>query len=100
MQKVVNMDGAASQNPKLADLAKDNTHYDSAQNARMNTDCGNKVSNTNHWLTASTEDHIRPSLLKDGTCTREGQSHPPQISTDWRWLTLSQIHRFKYERIP
>lgn len=47
MQKVVQMDGAASQNPKLADLAKDTTHYDSSKH-KMTTDFGTKVSNTDH----------------------------------------------------
>lgn len=77
MHKIVNMDRAASSNPKLADLAKDTTHYDSSKN-KMTTDWGNKVSNTDHWQTASTEDHIGPSLLEDNHA-REKVSQPPRL---------------------
>ena len=66
LQKVVNMDGAASNNPKLAQLSQDTVNYDASQNARLTTDFGAKVSNTDHWLSVSTEDHYGPSLLEDG----------------------------------
>ena len=59
------MDGTAPQNPKLADLAKDTTHYDSSKE-KLTTDWGNKVSNTDHWLSVSTEDKQGPALLEDG----------------------------------
>lgn len=57
LQKIVNMDGAASNNPKLAQMAEHTFKYDTSQNARITTDFGQKVSNTDHWLSASTEDH-------------------------------------------
>lgn len=82
MQKIVNMDGAATQNPKLADLAKDTTNYDASQH-KMTTDWGNKVSNTDHWLTASSEDLIGPSLLEDNHA-REKVSQYPHIQTSGR----------------
>ena len=66
LQKVVNMDGAASNNPKLALMAEHTFNYDTFQKARIATDFGQKVSNTDHWLNASTEDHYGPSLLEDG----------------------------------
>ena len=66
LQKVVNMDGAASNNPKLAQLSQDTVNYDASQNARLTTDFGTKVNNTDHWLSVSTEDHYGPSLLEDG----------------------------------
>jgi catalase len=65
LQKVINMNGAASNNPKLAQLAEHTVNYDNAQNARITTDFGQKVSNTDHWLSASTEDHYGPALLED-----------------------------------
>ena len=65
LQKVINMDGAAEQNPKLADLAKDTVNYDESKH-KMTTDWGNKVSNTDHWLSASTDDRYGPALLEDG----------------------------------
>ena len=65
LQKVVDMDGSATKNPKLTDLAKDT--YDSHDTkAKMTTDFGQKVSNTDDWLTVSTEDRTGPSLLEDG----------------------------------
>ena len=58
------MNEAGSDNPKLADLKKDT--YDSHDSkARITTDWGQKVSNTDDWLTVSTEDKIGPSLLED-----------------------------------
>ena len=60
------MDGAASNNPKLAQLSQDTVNYDASQNARLTTDFGTKVNNTDHWLSVSTEDHYGPSLLEDG----------------------------------
>ena len=59
------VDGAASQNPKLADISKDTKDsYNSS--ARLATDWGSLVSNTDHWLSVSTEDQYGPSLLEDG----------------------------------
>lgn len=63
LQKV--MDGAAFQNPKLADISKD-TKDSHDSNARLTTDWGSKVSDTDHWLTVSTEDQYGPALLEDG----------------------------------
>lgn len=34
--------------------------------ARIITDWGNKVSNTDHWLAISNDDRYRPSLLEHG----------------------------------
>lgn len=59
------MDGAASQNPKLADISKD-TNDSHDPNAKLTTDWGGKVSDTDHWLTVSTEDQYGPALLEDG----------------------------------
>lgn len=81
LQKVVNMDGAAGDNPKLAQLSQDTVNYDASQNARITTDFGTKVNNTDHWLSVSTDDHYGPALLED-THGRE------------------KIHRFDHERIP
>ena len=65
LQKVVNMDGSASSNPKLETLARDT--YDSHDtNARISTDWGQRVSNTDHWLTISNENRVGPSLIEDG----------------------------------
>ena len=66
LQKVVNMDGAASDNPKLAQLSQHTVNYDASQNARITTDFGTKVNNTDHWLSVSTDDHYGPTLLEDG----------------------------------
>ena len=65
LQKVINTDGAATPNPKLADLSRDTTNYDQSKD-KMTTDWGNKVSNTDHWLAVSTDDSYGPSLLEDG----------------------------------
>ena len=65
LQKVVNMNGAATDNEKLKDLSKDTTNYDESKH-KMTTDWGNKVSNTDHWLAVSTDDKYGPSLLEDG----------------------------------
>ena len=65
LQKAVNMTGAATENPKLADMARD-TIDSGDTNARITTDWGNKVSNTDHWLAVSNEDRYGPSLLEDG----------------------------------
>lgn len=65
LSKVVNMNGGASQNAKVADLAKDTTDYDGSE-YKMTTDWGNKVNNTDHWLSVSTEERQGPSLLEDG----------------------------------
>lgn len=59
------MDSAASQNSKLADLSKD-TKDSHDSNASLTTDWGSKVSDTDHWLTVSTEDQYGPALLEDG----------------------------------
>ena len=63
LQKALNVNGSSS-NAKLADLAKDTVNSED-KNARITTDFGVKVSNTDHWLTASTEDRQGPSLLED-----------------------------------
>ncbi len=65
LQKAVNMNGAATDNPKLADMSKDMVNSDDT-NARITTDWGNKVSNTDHWLSVSTEEKYGPALLEDG----------------------------------
>jgi len=65
LQKVVNMNGAATDNPKLADLAKDTTNYDDSKH-KMTTDWGNKISNTDDWLAVTTDDTYGPGLLEDG----------------------------------
>lgn len=63
LQKV--MDSTASQNSKLADLSKE-TKDSHDSNAKLTTDWGSKVSDTDHWLTVSTEDQYGPALLEDG----------------------------------
>lgn len=65
LSKVVNMDGAAIDNPKLADMSKDTVNSQDS-NARITTDWGQKVSNTDHWLAVSTEDKYGATLLEDG----------------------------------
>lgn len=55
LSKVINMNGGPTQNAKLADLAKDTTDYDGSKH-KLTTDWGSKVSNTDHWLSVSTED--------------------------------------------
>lgn len=63
LHKVI--DGAASQNPKLADIAKD-TKDSHDPNVKLTTEWGSKVSDTDHWLTVSTEGQYGPALLEDG----------------------------------
>ena len=86
LQKVVDMDGAATDNPKLADLAKDTTNYDESKH-KMTTDWGSKISNTDHWLAVSTEDRYGPGLLEDGH-GREKVSHSRPSSTT---VTLTKL---------
>lgn len=59
------MNGATSQNSKVADLSKD-TKDSHDPNEKLTTDWGSKVSDTDHWLTVSTEDQYGPALLEDG----------------------------------
>lgn len=63
LQQVVNMVGV-QKNAKLDDLAKD-TSFSEDKNARITTDFGTKISNTDDWLTASNDEHVGPSLLED-----------------------------------
>ena len=65
LSKVVNMNGSATDNPKLADMSKDMINSEDT-NARITTDWGSKVSNTDHWLAVSTEDRYGATLLEDG----------------------------------
>ena len=64
LQKVMKMNGSATNNPKLADLAKD-TYNTEDTNTRITTDFGQKVGNTDHWLSVSTDDRYGPALLED-----------------------------------
>ena len=82
LQQIVNMDGAASDNPKLAQLSQDTVNYDASQNARITTDFGTKVSNTDHWLSVSTDDHYGPALLED-THGREKVGIPTPCADNW-----------------
>ena len=66
LQQVVNMDGAASDNPKLAQLSQHTVNYDASQNARLTTDFGAKVSNTFFFLIVYNVDLYGPALLEDG----------------------------------
>ena len=96
------MDGSASSNPKLETLARDT--YDSHDtNARISTDWGQRVSNTDHWLTISNENRVGPSLIEDGhgrekvwlvplTCRNQHNMNIPH--------SFYQINRFDHERIP
>ncbi len=63
LQKALNVNGSSS-NAKLADLAKDTVNVED-KNARITTDFGMKVSNTDNWLTVSTDDRLGPALLED-----------------------------------
>ena len=89
LQKVANMTGAQT-NAKLADLARDTHDYSEDKNARITTDFGTKISNTDDWLTASTDEHTGPSLLEDFH-GREKVSKlcPSSAALRWRshWLT-------------
>lgn len=62
------MVGATSQKSKLADLSQDTKDsHDSI--AKLTTDWGSNFSDTDHWLTVSTEDQnggYGPALLEDG----------------------------------
>lgn len=64
LQMVMNRIDSATNNPKLADLAKD-TYNTEDTNTRITTDFGQKVGNTDHWLSVSTEDRHGPALLED-----------------------------------
>ena len=74
--------GAAFQNPKLADIAQD-TKDSHDPNTKLTTDWGSKVSDTDHWLTVSTEDQYGPAMLED-VHAREKVSDcsPTQEATD------------------
>ena len=63
LQKVVKMNG--NTDPKAAQLAP---HIQNSEdkNARMTSDWGLKVSNTDDWLSVSTEEKQGPALLEDG----------------------------------
>ncbi len=63
LQKAFNVNGSSS-NAKLADLSKDIVNNED-KNARITTDFGVKINNTDDWLTASTEEHQGPQLLED-----------------------------------
>ena len=64
LQKVMDMNGSTSKNAKLADLSRD-TYNSHDTNARITTDFGQKVANTDDWLTVSTNDRYGPALLED-----------------------------------
>lgn len=64
LQKVAGMAGVQT-NAKLADLAKDTHTFAEDKNARITTDFGTKISNTDDWLTVNNDDHVGPSLLED-----------------------------------
>ena len=63
LQKALNVNSSSS-NAKLADLAKDTVNGEE-KNARITTDFGVKVSNTDHWLSASSDQRQGPALLED-----------------------------------
>lgn len=65
---------------KSIDMMKDIHTYQDPKN-RLTTDYGVKQTNTDHWLSVSTEDKTGPSLLEDHA-SRE------------------KINRFDHERIP
>lgn len=83
LQKVANMTGAQT-NAKLADLARDTHDYSEDKTARITTDFGTKISNTDDWLTVSTDDHAGPALLEDFH-GREKVSRPCPSSATVRW---------------
>ncbi|KAI9817201.1 MAG: hypothetical protein M1827_001313 [Pycnora praestabilis] len=74
------MNGSSSQNAKQADLDKDRYNVHDPK-CKLTTDWGIKVSNTDDWLTVSSEDRVGPQLLEDG-------------------IGREKIHRFDHERIP
>lgn len=73
-------DMAADKNQKTADLsaATKDVHDESW---RITSDYGVKQTNTDHWLTAASEDNAGPLLLEDP-------------------FAREKIHRFDHERIP
>ena len=71
---------ATETNGKVHDLHRDMRNGEDPH-ARITTDFGVRITNTDDWLSVSTEDHLGPSLLED-THGRE------------------KIHRFDHERIP
>jgi len=64
LQKVTDMSAKMASNPKVADMAKDTVNVEKKE-AKMTTDFGVPIANTDHWLSASTEDRQGPSLLED-----------------------------------
>ncbi|ROV99031.1 hypothetical protein VMCG_06679 [Cytospora schulzeri] len=68
-----------SQGDKIADLQKDTV--EPTENTRITSDYGVKQSNTDHWLSVSSEDRQGPALLEDP-------------------FGREKIHRFDHERIP
>jgi catalase len=52
------------QNAKFAQMAPD-TRDGQDPKARITSDWGTKQTNTDHWLSASTNDQYGPSLLED-----------------------------------
>ena len=87
LQKVVDMSGAQT-NAKLADLAKDTYNFSEDRNARITTDFGTKISNTDDWLTASNEDRLGPSLLEDFHGREKVSSFlDPLLACQNHWLT-------------
>lgn len=93
LQKVADMTGAQT-NAKLTDLAKDTYHYSEDKNARITTDFGTKISNTDDWLTASNDDHVGPSLLEDFH-GREKVSTPVSSPLWWRSYLLTSSISFR-----
>ena len=65
LKKVANVNGSASSNAKSEDLSRD-THDSTDTSARITTDWGQRVSNTDHWLSVSNEERQGPALLEDG----------------------------------
>lgn len=78
LQKVTNTDGPATNNPKLADIAKD-TYNTEDTNTRITTDFGRKVGDTDHWLSVSTEDRYGPALLEDTHGREKVWPHPKPL---------------------
>ena len=80
LQKVMNVNDSATDNPKLADLAKD-TYNTEDTNTRITTDFGQKVGNTDHWLSVSTDDRYGPALL-DTHGREKVSSRPKSLGQD------------------
>jgi catalase len=78
LQKAINLNDSTTNNPKLADIAKD-TYNTEDTNTRITTDFGQKVGDTDHWLSVSTEDRYGPALLED-THGREKVCSIPNLS--------------------